>query len=214
MCCFPFSIRLCIRVSLVSSAEEADVLYLIEHTFGIDCLQEANKIGKVLNQFWWDGLIVTKESLCHSARLYKEIVQCPSVDDGFTLPWIPLSFDLSNETHLAEFILTNVFYKKFSESIALEQSEDPSARLLWIVKTFYGKQSIDYPITRSINCAIRHLEANPRLASNYIQRPVLLLDRKFDLRFYVFVKSLEVMILKTLNILNLHRNNFCYFFSH
>ena len=45
MCCFPFSIRLCIRVSLVSSAEEADVLYLIEHTFGIDCLQEANKIG-------------------------------------------------------------------------------------------------------------------------------------------------------------------------
>lgn len=195
---FFFTVRLSVRVSLVSSAEEADVLYLIEHTFGEDFLQEANKVGKVLNQFWWDGLIVTKESLCHSARLYKEIVQCPPADDGFTLPWIPTSFDLTNETHLAEFILTNVFYKKFSESIAVDQSGDPSSRLLWIVKSFYGKQSIDYPITQSTNCAIRHLEANPRLASNYIQRPVLLQDRKFDLRYYIFVKSLEVTLLKSL----------------
>jgi len=180
------------RVTIVSTAEEADVLYLIEHTFGANDLEEVRKGGKILNQFWWDGLLVTKESLAHSARIYKEMNQHMVAQNGFTLPWIPTSFDLSHEAHLAEFILTNVFYKSYAESVTLETDSAAHKSLIWIIKTFYGKQSIDYPITTSTSCAIRHLESKPRLASYYIQRPVLVKERKFDLRYYVFVKSLQV----------------------
>ena len=187
----------------MNTPDEADILYLIEHTFGRDGTQEYSKSGKVLNQFWWEGLIVTKESLAKSVKLYAEskrtgdnqikTTAAEEEDDGqFILPWFPVSFNLSNLPELAEFILTNVFYKKFSNSVQLDADIQNNSHNLWIIKRFNGKQSIDYPITSSVQCAVRQLEAAPRLASKYILNPVTLSGKKFDLRYFVFVKSLEV----------------------
>ena len=182
----------------MDTPDEADVLYLIEHTFCRDGTQEYSKSGKVMNQFWWEGLIVTKESLARSVKLYAESKRSndqmkTADDDGqFILPWFPVSFNLSNSPELAECIMTNVFYKKFSNSVQLDADMHNNTHNLWIIKRFNGKQSIDYPITSSVQCAVRQLEAAPRLASKYILNPVTLSGKKFDLRYFVFVKSLEV----------------------
>lgn len=51
------------RLILVESPEEADALFLIDHVFGINEDQEYRKVNKILNQFWWNGMIVSKDQL-------------------------------------------------------------------------------------------------------------------------------------------------------
>ncbi len=65
---------------------------------------------------------------------------------------------------------------------------------IWIMKRYQGKQSMDYPITQSLSCALRHLDPCGRLASKYVSNPCLLSNKKFDLRFYVIVKSLQPLV--------------------
>lgn len=62
---------------------------------------------------------------------------------------------------------------------------------IWIMKRYRGRQSMDYPISDSLPCLLRHLESAPRLASKYVSNPMLYKNRKFDLRYYVIVLSLK-----------------------
>ena len=41
----------------------------------------------------------------------------------------------------------------------------------------------------------RHLESSPRLAAKYLTHPATLAGRKFDLRYYVIVTSLQPLVL-------------------
>ena len=66
---------------------------------------------------------------------------------------------------------------------------------IWIMKRYRGRQSMDYPITDNLSCALRHLDSAPRLACKYVSSPSLWKGRKYDLRYYVIVLSLEPLIL-------------------
>ncbi|GMH94166.1 hypothetical protein TrVE_jg1247 [Triparma verrucosa] len=63
---------------------------------------------------------------------------------------------------------------------------------LWILKHFRGRQSVDYPITDNLSAIMAH--GGERIASEYI-KPSLLDSRKYDLRFYIFIKSLSPLLL-------------------
>ena len=140
-------------------------------------------------------MLVTKDSLANSMKLLANRKTLEGVcEDGFILPWFPLSYNLTNSSELAEFLLTNIFFGKFAGSVKLS-GECAEEENIWIIKRFNGKQSIDYPITSSIGCAIRHLESSPRLASRYVTNPVLYGDKKFDLRYFVAVKSLQPLVM-------------------
>ena len=66
---------------------------------------------------------------------------------------------------------------------------------IWILKRYRGRQSIDYPITSSLPCALNHLDSAPRLACEYITTPVLYNHKKFDIRFYICILSLSPLII-------------------
>ena len=66
---------------------------------------------------------------------------------------------------------------------------------IWILKRYRGRQSIDYPITSSLSCALNHLDSAPRLACEYITTPVLYHHKKFDIRFYICILSLSPLII-------------------
>ena len=172
---------------------------MIEHTYG-DENRELRKSGKILNQFWWEGLLVTKESLAHSMKLIDEIYSDASSsqtkEEGFLCGYFPTSYNLTHPKEIAEFILTLTFYSKFMKSVQLDTKQSAvSPTDIFIVKSFQGKQSIDYPITSSIGCALRHLQTAPRLATRYVTSPLLIGDKKFDLRYYVAVKSIHPLVL-------------------
>lgn len=110
------------------------MLYLIDHTYTIgandgsgstaEC--EHYKTGKVLNQFWWEGLLVTKQMLSKTINkaygVYKSsVAKVPSKDEVYAeepveyfmnprnLPsWFPESYDLSVAVELWSFIKSYV----------------------------------------------------------------------------------------------------------
>jgi tubulin--tyrosine ligase-like protein 12 len=195
------------KIELTKNTQDADVLYLIEHTYGQgEALQEVVKKDKMLNQFWWEGLLVTKESLANTMKLATKQEEAGKAhneeDEGFLYRgYFPISFNLSDPKELAEFVLTKIFYSKFASSIQLQDPNSSSdgggtvGKDVYILKSFKGKQSIDYPITTSTGCALRHLETAPRLACRYVTSPLLYGGKKFDLRYYVAVKSMEPLVL-------------------
>jgi hypothetical protein len=107
------------KIVLVADPSEADVLYLIDHTYtttvdgaAVEC--EHYKSGKVLNQFWWEGLLVTKQMLTrtinraydvYSVRKDADTGAVLSIMDPSRLPhWFAESYDLSVPFELWSFI--------------------------------------------------------------------------------------------------------------
>ena len=209
------------RVRLVATPEEADVLYLIDHT--IDAADTATtttasasaapapaagggdvhagehpKHGKVSSQFCWNGMVVTKESLlrtlCHGHAVLQRRRRATtsssssggsssgiSGSDGVgRSPLFPPTYDLAHPAQLAAFV-----------AAARRRPNDP-----WILKRYRGRQSVDYPLTNHLPCALRHLDSAPRLAARYVAAPGLHHGRKFDLRYYVCVRSLQPLVLR------------------
>ena len=107
------------KIILVSDPSEADVLYLIDHTYttsvdGTPAECELYKTGKILNQFWWEGLLVTKQMLTRTInRAYdvygvskdSSLGTVNSVMNHSRLPsWFVESYDLSVPFELWSFI--------------------------------------------------------------------------------------------------------------
>ena len=174
-----------------------DVLFLIGHTIDED-EAEYSKEGKVTNQFWWDGMIVSKEHLLCTVRRAHSPIQHEN-DANIQFPtWFPPSYDLSLLPQLVQFI--GDYYCRASKN------EDN----IWILKRYRGRQSIDYPVTTNISCALRHQDASPRIACKYISQPLLLQGRKFDLRFYVLIESLNPLRIKRYNMFVVRQANLAY----
>ena len=172
---------------------------------------EHDKRNKITSQFCWNGMIVSKE---HLARTMQKAYG--------TVSFLPVTYDLSHAEQLKNFIsdfdrrASNIKFnqKKKIESSKIngkkndnrdenrieqeeEVNEDEDVDVednIWIMKRYRGRQSMDYPITASLSCALRHLESAPRLACKYVTHPSLYKGRKFDLRFYVIVLSLDPFV--------------------
>jgi hypothetical protein len=180
------------RIQLVDKPDDADVLYLIDHTCGPeDSDEEFAKRGKMINQFWWEGMVVSKE---HLARTVRSAYIDGTGDGGEKLrsvSWCPLTYDCSIRYQLLGFV--EDYIQAESE---YSSSSEAKNKNIWIMKRYRGRQSMDYPVTTNLSCALRHLESAPRLACRYIHNPATYKGRKFDMRFYVLVYSLEPLVLR------------------
>jgi Tubulin-tyrosine ligase family len=112
-----------------------------------------------------------------------------------TVPFLPVTYDLSHLDQLRNFIADFSRREKDKSLRGVDgeggSEEGRTADNIWIMKRYRGRQSMDYPISDSLSCALRHLESSPRLACKYVTPPALFKGRKFDLRFYVIVLSLQ-----------------------
>jgi Tubulin-tyrosine ligase family len=175
--------------------------------------KEHDKKNKISSQFCWNGMIVSKE---HLARTMQKAYG--------TVPFLPVTYDLSHAEQLKNFIddfnrratviksnqkkklgsnkLNNKINDKSKENRREQEEEEEGDKdedgdvedNIWIMKRYRGRQSMDYPITASLSCALRHLETAPRLACKYVTHPSLFKGRKYDLRFYVIVLSLDPFV--------------------
>ncbi|GMH62065.1 hypothetical protein TrLO_g8078 [Triparma laevis f. longispina] len=111
---------------------------------------------------------------------------------------IPESWDLSESWD----------FKNFVEDIILNDILNYSTtKSTYILKRPRSRQSIDYPITSSLSCSLAHLLSSTRLASKYIMRPDLVNSRKYDIRFYIFVKSLKPLKLSRAELFTVRSAN-------
>jgi tubulin--tyrosine ligase-like protein 12 len=60
----------------------------------------------------------------------------------------------------------------------------------WILKPTNMARSMDMTVTNNLDEIIRNVETGPKICQKYLERPLLLNNRKFDLRFIIVLKSL------------------------
>ena len=170
-------------VELVEEPGEADAYYLAHHVKeenfeGIES-DEYDKSNVVTNQFWFNGMLISKEHLVRTVNKHERRTKASPLESI-----LPTSYDTTKAEDLLAFVVD------YSVRAASEESDNT-----WIMKRFRGRQSIDYPITTSLTCALRHLEVCPRLACKYASNCCTHRGRKFDLRCYVMVTSLEPLVM-------------------
>ena len=178
--------------------------------------REYEKRDKISSQFCWNGMLVSKEHLVRTMRTaYVQKKNGNNNNDEnnvFNVPFLPITYDLSHIEELKKFIIdfserenlikindqNNTEEKKEKK---IDNCSDSNCNSysnidnIWILKRYRGRQSMDYPITNNLSCALRHLESAPRLACKYVSSPSLWKGRKYDLRYYVIVLSLDPLIL-------------------
>lgn len=163
---------------VVTELTSADILWLNTDVFkiletGIFEPKEGEK-PKVLfkNQFPFEGIITMKS---HFSYL---------IQDNFGLNnFLGLTYDM--ETELAP-LIGNYYYNK-------ENYLDNT----WILKPINMTRSMDMIVTDNIDEIIRSVETGQKICQKYLDRPLLLNKKKFDLRFIVVLKKiipLEVYI--------------------
>ena len=168
-------------------------------------------------------MIVSKEHLVRTMRtayVPKNIMNSKE-NNNLNVSFLPITYDLSENDQLDRFIndftgreniikkhenkklyekvddgeMKEIEYKNATVNASKNVNESTELDNTWIMKRYRGRQSMDYPITDSLTCALRHLDSAPRLACKYVSSPSLWKGRKYDLRFYVIVLSLEPLVL-------------------
>lgn len=91
--------------------------------------------------------------------------------------WLSESFDLTEEL------------PQFTGKYILNQSKHLSN--FWITKPTSMAKSIDMAVSDNLDLILRMAETGPKIACRYISNPLRFKGAKFDLRFYVLVKSIE-----------------------
>ena len=158
------------RLEIVSLPEQADVLYLIDHVHGDDGEEEElNKTEKVISQFWWNGMIVSKEHLFRTVNKFEKSSGSSSGSDSAITSIIPKTYDLSDGAQLAAFVsefahregqrvrasVAEIGGGKRQGGESDEKAEKEAVVIAedncWILKRYRGRQSVDYPITNNLS---------------------------------------------------------------
>jgi len=156
---------------IVSDLNIADILWLNTDVFKIIETgifeKEEGENPKVYfkNQFPFEGIITMKSHL-------SDLIQ-----ENFGLNnFLGLSYDM--DTELAT-LIGNYYYNN-------ENYIDNT----WILKPINMTRSMDMIVTDNLDDIIRNVETGQKICQKYLDRPLLLNKKKFDLRFIVVLKKL------------------------
>ena len=157
------------NIELTNNPKEADIVWLNANIYdmldfnGIKFKNDGKNV--FINQYPYESIITMKSFLSNL------------IQNNFGLNDIlGLSYDM--RTELAE-IIGNFYY-----------NEEKGFENIWILKPINMSRSMDMLITDNLKEIIRAVETGPKICQKYICNPLLMNNKKFDLRFIIAVKSL------------------------
>ncbi|KAI6238085.1 hypothetical protein M3Y99_00735800 [Aphelenchoides fujianensis] len=168
---------------LVDDLYKADVIWTREHFHDFAALAERNPNG-LINQFPFESALTVKDLFAACVQAVPDFAA--SFDEErleWAPAWFPATFNLNEE--LPAF----VSYFQRRQQRGLDCS--------FIVKPWNLARGLDTFVTDSLDCIVRMAESGPKLVSKYVENPVLFRRPdngrlvKFDLRFIVFLRSVE-----------------------
>ncbi|KAM3130195.1 hypothetical protein pb186bvf_017695 [Paramecium bursaria] len=149
-------------IQFTHNLEEADIIY-----FGVGVHDDINQyLGKFINQYQHEYAIISKEKLAFTIQSAYGIVD-----------WLQETFNLQNQLPL---------FMGCYKQRELENKENT-----WIIKPPNMARSMDMVVTNNLDVILRVLETGPKLAQKYIDKPLTIRKKKFDLRFIVALRSIE-----------------------
>ena len=157
------------NLELTKDPKEADIVWLNANIWdmlefnGIKFKNEGKNV--FINQFPYESIITMKS---HLSNLIQSNLGLNNI--------LGLSYDM--RTELAE-IIGNFYY-----------NEDKGYENTWILKPINMSRSMDMLITDNLKEIIRAVETGPKICQKYICSPMLMNNKKFDLRFIIAVRNL------------------------
>ena len=157
------------NLELTKDPKEADIVWLNANIWdmlefnGIKFKNEGKNV--FINQFPYESIITMKS---HLSNLIQSNLGLNDI--------LGLSYDM--RTELAE-IIGNFYY-----------NEDKGYENTWILKPINMSRSMDMLITDNLKEIIRAVETGPKICQKYICSPMLMNNKKFDLRFIIAVRNL------------------------
>ena len=140
---------------------------------------------KLHNRLEFNNILTNKKGLYHTLKTYNEITK----DSLFSK--IPLTFNISSESD-PEY---SNFLACFSE---LENQKSSSFQNTWIIKpgenTNRGNGILVCNTLESIKEALKPVENKSYIIQKYLESPLLINKRKFDIRCYVMITSINGVI--------------------
>jgi tubulin--tyrosine ligase-like protein 12 len=118
------------------------------------------------NQFPYEAAFVSKNGLAKSIQYFAGDVE-----------WFQRTYELNTELPA----MMGDFYRR--ERLGLDNH--------WILKPTNMSRGMDTLVTNNLDCIIRQMETGPKICQKYIERPLLINGKKFDLRFIVLLRSIE-----------------------
>ncbi|TDH71126.1 uncharacterized protein CCR75_001925 [Bremia lactucae] len=163
------------RFKLVDNEEEAQVVWTTRHIKDYP-KYTTNENVLIINQFPNERLLTCKDLLYEMCKLQN----C-----GVKPKWLAETYNMASEFPelIARFIQCDL--------IAHKNGDEDDEGNHWICKPWNMARSIDTCIAQNAPHLARLAETGPKIACKYIHRPLLIDQRKFDLRFLVMVKSTE-----------------------
>ena len=136
---------------------------------------------KLHNHIESNFCLTNKKGLYHTMRTYCEV----SGKDLFSI--IPLTFNITSES--------DPEYSEFLHQFELNESKKPETKNVWIVKpgenTNRGNGITVCDTLESINEIIKPVENKTYIIQKYIENPLLINKRKFDIRCYALLTSIN-----------------------
>ncbi|CAO3695287.1 unnamed protein product [Umbelopsis ramanniana] len=156
------------HIVFTTDIESADIIWVVQDFSDWDKLKPNQRISQVPNE---------------SCLTYKNnLAQLLSQTYG-QVSWFPQTYNLINQ--LPAFVGDYL-----QRSRSLEDSDN-----LWITKPWNYARGMDIGIAESLPQAVRQREtATPKIVQEYVDKPLLYHDRKFDLRYIVLLQQTQPMI--------------------
>ncbi|KAL7998007.1 putative CRAL-TRIO lipid binding domain, tubulin-tyrosine ligase/Tubulin polyglutamylase [Plasmopara halstedii] len=161
--------------TLVDNEDEAQVVWLTRHLKDFPKYTTNDNV-QIINQFPNEKILTCKDLLYEVCKLQ---------NGGVRPNWLAETYNMTSE--LPELI--SQFIQR--DLVARRNGNGYDEANYWICKPWNMARSIDTCIAQNAPHIARLAETGPKIACKYIHRPLLIDQRKFDIRFLVMVKSTE-----------------------